>query len=199
MNRGVTVAETIVYVAIFTLIISSVTLFQRDVFSLNFTIQGNLNTQLDARHLIKVMVSQLREAVPSSTGSYPIEAASSTAIIFYSDINADTKIERVRYFVSGSTIKKGTVSPTGTPPAYNLNSETITTLISNVVSSSTVPVFQYYPSSYDGTTAALSSPVDIKSIRLVKITVIIDNDPNKSPVPIQVTSQVSLRNLKDNL
>ncbi len=72
-------------------------------------------------------------------------------------------------------------------------------MINNVVASSTLPIFQYYPATYDGTGSALSIPVTISSVRLVKITVIIDNDPNRSPVPMIVTSSVTLRNLKDNL
>ncbi len=199
MIGGFSIAETIVYIAIFSIIMLSVTMFAKDVFSLNFTIQSNLNIQLDARHLVKVMVSELREAAPSATGGYPIESASSTAIVFYSDINSDSKIERVRYFLSGNAMKKGIVSPTGSPATYNTNNETVTTLINNVISSSTVPNFQYYASSYDGTTQPLGTPVDIPSIRLVKMTILVDNDPNKSPVSLQVTSQVSLRNIKDNL
>jgi hypothetical protein len=45
----------------------------------------------------------------------------------------------------------------------------------------------------------MSYPIDIQSIRFVKITVIIDKDPKRSPDAMIVSSQVNLRNLKDNL
>jgi len=45
----------------------------------------------------------------------------------------------------------------------------------------------------------LGSPVDVSSVRLVKMNITIDRDPNRSPTPINVTTQVVIRNLKDNL
>ncbi len=198
-EAGFSLVELLVSVAIITLMTITVSTFQKDIFSLNFNLQSNLNVQLDARHLVKVMVAELRKTTQSSTGTYAIELATSTAITFYSDVNNNGSIDKVRYFQSGSSIKKGVIVPTGNPLTYNPVNEVLTTLIGSVVSSSTLPIFQYYPSSYTGTTSPLSSPVNISSIRLVKITVIIDTDPNRSPEPIVVTSQVSLRNLKDNL
>lgn len=196
---GLTLIEVIISMAILSLMIFTVSTFQRDVFSLNTTLQSGLNAQLDARHLVKVMVAELRRATQSSVGTYPIESASSTAVIFYSDINNDGSVDRVRYFVSGSTIKKGVVVPTGNPLSYNLGNEVLSTLIKSVVASSTLPAFEYYPASYTGTSSPLTYPISISAIRLVKITVIIDNDSNRSPTPVTVTSSVNLRNLKDNL
>ena len=198
-KKGVTLVEVLVSVGVIVLITITASTFQKDIFTLNFSLQNNLNAQLDARHLVKVMVAELRKTTQSSTGAYPIELASTTTITFYSDVNNNGSIDKVRYFVSGSTIKKGVITPTGNPLTYNPGSEVLSTLIDSVVSSSTLPVFQYYPSSYTGTTSPLTQPVDVSQVRLVKITVIIDKDPNKSPAPIVVTSSVSLRNLKDNL
>jgi prepilin-type N-terminal cleavage/methylation domain-containing protein len=195
---GFTLPEILVSVFILSLVVLAATTFERDVFSVNYALQGSLNAQLDARHVVKVMVTELRKAEPSASGAYPIASASSTSVTFYSDINADGVREKVRYFISGGDLKKGVVTPSGTPPAYT-GTEKVSTIISGFVSSSTLPLFQYYPSTYTGTTSPLSSPIDIPSVRLVKIAVIIDQDPNKSPVPLVVTSQVSLRNLKDNL
>ncbi len=198
-HKGFTLVEILIAVAILTLISYSVSTFQRDLFSLNHFFQSSLNTQLDARHILKVMVAELREASPSSLGSYPVELASSTALTFYSDINNDGLKERVRYYVQGNRVMKGVVSPSGNPLIYNGASETVTTLITGYVASSTLPMFQYFPSTYAGTSTALSYPIDTSRIRLIKISVIIDRDANKSPIPIVVTSQVTIRNLKDNL
>ena len=198
-KRGITLLEVLISVAILSMMILTASTFQRDVFSLNTNLQSSLNAQLDARHLVKVMVAELRKTIQSSAGAYPIELASSTAVTFYSDVNNNGSIDRVRYFQSGSTIKKGVVTPTGNPLTYNSNNEVVTTLINSVVSSSSLPIFQYYSSSYTGTTSPLTFPITISSVRLVKITVIIDSDPNRSPVPMIVTSSVNLRNLKDNL
>ncbi|OHA92607.1 MAG: hypothetical protein A3H52_01985 [Candidatus Zambryskibacteria bacterium RIFCSPLOWO2_02_FULL_39_26] len=196
---GFTIIEVIISVFILSLIVVSAATFQRDVFSLNFFLQGSLNAQLDARHVVKIMVAELRKASPSALGAYPIALASSTAITFYSDVDSDGVKDRVRYFLSGSTIKRGVLAPSGSPLAYVDANEELTILISGFVSSSTLPLFQYYGATYTGASPPLSLPVDTSSVRLIKITVIIDTDPVHSPAPIIVTSQVNLRNLKDNL
>jgi prepilin-type N-terminal cleavage/methylation domain-containing protein len=198
-NRGFTMVEMMIVLAIMAMFVFVASSFQKDVFSLNTTLQSSLNAQLDARHLVKVMVTELRKASPSSLGTYPIEAASSTAITFYSDVDNNGVVDKVRYYLTGNTIRKSVTVPTGSPLTYNPANEVLSTIINNIVSSSTLPIFQYYSSNYAGTTSPLTYPLDIQAVRLVKITVIIDNDPNRSPVPIVVTSSVSMRNLKDNL
>lgn len=198
-KKGITVVELLVSVAILSLLTVTATTFQKDVFSLNSNLQSNLNVQLEARHVIKNIVSELRKVSVSATGSYPIELASSTGITFYSDVNNNGSIDKVRYYLSGKTIKRGVIAPTGNPAVYNAGSEVTTTLLNYVVASSTLPIFQYYTSDYAGTSTPLTIPPNISTIRLIKITVIIDTDPNRSPVPMVVTSQVNLRNLKDNL
>lgn len=191
--------ELLISIFVMGLIGLTVSTFARDVFSLNYFLQGSLNAQIDSRHIVKVMVTEIREAGPSALGAYAIASTSASSITFYTDIDNDSVREKVRYFVSGTSVKRGVISPTGNPLTYLDANEKITTVVSNYVSSTTAPLFQYYPSSYSGTTSPLSIPVDIPSVRLVKITVIIDKDPNKSPIQIITSSQVSIRNLKDNL
>lgn len=198
-KSGLTVVELIVSVAILGLITGTITLFQRDLFSLNFIAQNNLSAQLDARHVLKQMVAELRETSPSSLGSYPLALASSSAITFYTDTDGNGIKERVRYYLSGKNLMRGYLVPTGSPLVYNNANETNTVSVANIYNSSTTPIFEYYDTNYAGTTTALSFPVNIPSVRMVKITVVIEKDPNKSPVPITVTTKVNLRNLKDNL
>lgn len=196
---GFTLVELLISIFIISVITFTVSTFQKDVFSLNYSLQGSLNAQIDARHVLRVMVFELREMSPSALGAYPIALASSTAITFYSDINNDGLKDRVRYFLSGTDVKKGVVAPSGSPVTYNDANEKLSTIITGYVASSTSPLFQYYPSSYTGTTVPLPVPINIPSVRLVRINVFIDKDPNHSPALLIVTSQVSLRNLKDNL
>jgi prepilin-type N-terminal cleavage/methylation domain-containing protein len=198
-SKGFTLVEVLISVAIITLLTVTATTFQKDIFSLNFTLQANLNAQLDARHVTKVMVAELRKASPSELGAYPIALASSTGITFYSDVDNDGLKDQVRYFLSGKTIKKGVTAPSGNPMTYNPGNEKMSTIVADFIASSTLPLFQYYPGTYSGTGSPLPVPIDIPSVRLVTISVIIDRDPNKSPTPLVVTSSVSLRNLKDNL
>lgn len=199
LTKGFTVVELLISIAILVGVSWTASIFERDVFSLNGTLQDSLNAQLDGRNLVKTMVAELRKTTESSVGSYPVDTAATSSIAFYSDIDNDGLIEKVRYFLNGNVIKKGVIKPTGSPLTYNPANETLSTLVNSVVSSSTLPIFQYYPETYTGTSSPLSIPVDVSQVRLVKITVIIDKNPNRSPTQIIETSNATLRNLKDNL
>lgn len=198
-NRGFSLAELVIVAGILGLISLAVSTFGRDIFFLNSVLSSGMNAQLEAKQVMRAMVSEIREAAPSNLGSYPIASSTPSSIIFYSDTDNDGNKDRIRYFLDNGKLKKGRIIPSGSPSVYNEGNETISTLISDVVSSSTLPLFQYFPSSYTGSSGPLSYPINISSIRLVKITVIIERDPNRSPIPMTVTSQVSIRNLKDNL
>jgi hypothetical protein len=167
-------------------------MFQKDVFSLDTFLSSSLTAQDEARKVLKNITAEIRPLSPSSVGAYPIAEANPTSFIFYSDINNDQLKERVRYFLSGTTLKKGVIKPSGTPLTYNPANETIKEVIHDVKSGTNL-IFEYYDKNYDGTT-----PIDILAVRLIKITIVIDKDPNKSPGPITLTTQVSTRNLKDN-
>ncbi len=197
-SKGYTIAELMISIAILGVLAYTISIFQRDIFSLNFSAQNNLSAQLDARHVLRQMVSELREASPSSLGAYPISTAGTSTLIFYSDVNNDGLKDKIRYFLTGSTLKRAIVVPTGSPLTYNDANEKLTSVVSNIVNGTSTPIFTYYDSSYTGTTSPLSQPVTVSSIRLVQIKAIIDKDSRKSPSSITVLTDVTLRNLKDN-
>jgi Tfp pilus assembly protein PilE len=95
-NKGMTVAEILVVVAIVTVIGLAISTFARDLFMYSGTVQSNLSAQQDARQMLRQFASELRVASQSSTGTYPISEASDTAITFYSDINGDGIKDRAR-------------------------------------------------------------------------------------------------------
>lgn len=199
-KKGVTLVELLVTISIITVIGFLVSNFQRDVFSLNSSLQSSLSAQLDGRKIVKNMVGELRSASPSSLGAYPIVSIGTSTITFYSDTNNDGLKEKVRYYLDAPTkkLKKGVITPSGSPLTYS-GSEELSIVINDVVNGTSTPIFTYYDSNYTGTTSPLTYPIDTLAVRLVKVNVIIDKDPNRSPVPITVSSQVSIRNLKNNL
>ena len=197
-DSGFTLVELLVSIFIISLLTVTINIFARDVFYDSTTLSDSMSAQFDARHVVNIMANSLRETAPSSLGSYPLVLTNDNALTFYSDLNNDGLEEQVRYFVNGTSLQQGIVTPTGNPLSYNQANEKISTLISGVVSSSTQPIFQYFPSTYAGTSSPLSQPVDVSNISFVRITVIIDKNPNHSPSQVVVTSGVSLRNLKLN-
>ncbi len=197
-KKAFSLVEIIVAVAIASIIFLLVFNFGNDVFSFNSNAQKNLSAQTDARRMLKSIVKELRKASPSSLGSYPIVSASATAVTFFVDVDNDSYKEQVRYFLQGTELKRGVIKPSGLPLSYNPANEKIIILIRDI-NNGVTPIFEYFDSSYTGVGPSLVQPVQITQIRLVRITVKIEKDPNKSLGPFIVTSQVFLRNLKDNL
>jgi len=190
--------EIALVIAIFSMMIGIIGKFSRDIFYFDSVFKGGLTSYDDARKILQPIASEIRSASPSSLGSYPIEKASNTEFVFFTDTNNDGIKERIRYFLLGDVLKRGTITPTGSPLQYISSNEKITEIVHGVTNGAT-PIFSYYDSNYNGSTTPLSQPVSIINVRLVKIVLVIDADPNRPPASVTVTTQVNIRNLKDNL
>lgn len=194
-KKGFSLIEIIVVIGIFSLVGLAVWNWQQDVFSLNVILTGRLTSQENLKKMIKNFVAEVRSAQPSATGAYLLEKVEEDHFIFFTDLNGDGKTERVRYFLENQTIKKGTTKASGQPPTYNPNNEVIINLVTDVINQE---IFTYFDRNFDGSTPPLTQPVDILEVRLIRTTVTVDEKIERTPLPITKTSQVSIRNLKDN-
>lgn len=199
-TRGFTLVEIVVVAAITAIISVGVMALFRDTVGFNRAVQDSLRGQNEARRILRPFANEARGATRSVQGAFPIESASSSQFIFFSDIDDDGNAERIRYYLEGDSFKKGVTYSSGSPLSYATTSEEIIDIVHDVVSTST-PVFNYYDTNYDGatTTSPLSWPVSPSTVRLVKVTLTVDRDPNSPPAPFTITTQVSFRNLKTNL
>ncbi len=195
-KKGFTVVETLFGISIFVLVILALTLFSKNIWVYNSFISAGLTDADIGREAVKTMTAEIRTASVADTGAYAVSLANASSFTFYSDIDDDGLKEKVRYFLNGPILQKGVMKPAGSPLTYNGVSEVISTLASNVTNTS---VFSYYDKNYAGTETPLSSPVDIPAVRLIKITITVDQDTNRPPYPLAFSTQVSIRNLKDNL
>lgn len=195
-QKGFTLVEIIITVAITGLVVAAIGSFQANIFSYSRNFSSSLSAADDARRVLRPFSNEVRSAAPSTLGAYPIEEATSTSFIFFTDTDNDGVEERIRYFLEENAFKKGTIVPSGNPYVYDEDDESIVAMVNDVTSST---VFSYFDTYYDGTTEALVEPISVLQIRLIKISLTIDKDPNEVPPPFTVTTQVSFRNLKDNL
>jgi type II secretory pathway pseudopilin PulG len=195
-RRGITLVEVLVSIGIFSFLIIGITALLLTSWKYNQIVWEQLKTQNEGRKVIRDFVNDLRVASLSSIGAYPIESASSTEIVFYSNIDSDTLKERVRYFLSGRTLRKGVIKPTGSTLSYNSANETFVDIAHDLVTSTVL--LSYYDSNFSGSQTKLTSPIDVTKIRVVAISLTLEEDPNASPVPFFIESKVMLRNLKDN-
>jgi type II secretory pathway pseudopilin PulG len=200
-EKGITVVEIVVAVGIVSMIAVVASTFQQNVFVYNRNVSGSLTTAQDARAIVRTITTELRSTAPSSNGAYPIVQAATSSITFFSDIDGNGTVEQIRYFASSTKLYRGVVVPTGSPLVYNSATEKLNLLSANLRNTASTSIFSYFAGTYNGTasTSELAQPVSITAVRLVKISLILDVDQNSLPISRTYTTQVTLRNLKDNL
>jgi len=198
-KKAFTLIEILLAITILSMIMIAVSSFQVNIFSYNKYASDVISSAQDARIILRTMVAELRSVKTGSNGAYPIVQASTSTIIFYSDIDADGLQDQVRYFMIGTTLQKGVIIPTGSPIGYNPAQETISTLAYNLKNATSTALFEYFDNTYSGTTNSLVQPVQVSSVRMVRTNLLIDADPNRSPIPRLYRSDATLRNFKDNL
>lgn len=185
MNKGFSLIEIMVVVGILGILIIAVSSFQANISRYNDYASDSLQNSQSARSLIRVMVKELRSTKQGDDGSYPIAQAGTSSLAFYSDIDSDGLQEKIRYFLATTTntLQKGVIKPAGLPPAYDPSTEEFSMLVSNIQNGTSTDIFEYY-----GHSSAIAE--ETSDIRMVKINIVLSG---------LYTSQVLLRNLKDNI
>ncbi len=198
-SRGVTLVELVVAIGIFALLSLGAAEIIIIGFRSNAAIWEHLEVQRDARRAVQQVVNVVRQAETSSVGAYPVAGAGANELIVYSNIDNNGYRERVRFFLDGTTLKKGIITPSGSPLVYETATETITDVANNVTNVSLgTPIFSYYNSVYTGTEAAMAQPVVVGDVRIISVRLILDKNPNVLPGAYDVESFAQIRNLKLN-
>lgn len=199
-QRGFTLIEVLVTVSIFIVLVFGVSAMLNDIF-VNSNQQLLSMSNIDqARLALSAFTNEVRNATTGSDGSYPLNQAGDSQIVFYSNFRTNNgAIVRIRYYVSGDTLYRGVVLPAGNPLSYNLSSESVKPVATGI-SSTSAPVFYYYDGSYDGSTDALFQPVNINRVRFIKINLMVLNQitPNDTST-FPITAGAVIRSVKDNL
>ncbi len=115
--HGFTIIETLVTIAVFTLLMGAISasiimLYRTHGFAMDQSQAVN-----EARKGVEAMAREIRQAEYAESGAYPIEFAGGKQFIFYSDIDNDGRVERVRYYLaavnSGSQTRQCSTTQTG--------------------------------------------------------------------------------------
>lgn len=198
-KNGFTLIEMIVSLGISALAIGLITgviyyLYRSQSYS--FQQSAAINS---ARKGIEVMTKEIREAQNGDDGSYALELAGDNEFIFYSDIDKDASVEKVRYFLENNTLKKGIIEPTAYPIRYLVSNEVISALSEYV--RNTTPIFKYYNGNYptDTINNPLPTPTRLLETKLMHVYLKINVDVNRAPSDFELESDVQIRNLKQNL
>lgn len=194
--RGFTLVEVMLVssiMAIFALAIFGL----QDLFRQNQTTSFNtFNNVTEANNIVRQFTTEVRRARESENGTYALDTLEDNQIIFYSDIGLDGVVERVRYTLSGTTLVKGIIEPTGIPATYPTENETTSTLSENVQNNG-LSLFEYYngdwPSDTDNNPLEASSRIsDTKQIRMF---ILINGNLNDEDTEYALDAFVNVRNL----
>lgn len=197
---GFTLIEILVGIFVFAIIAVGVIALVSNVFTSSSRQSTLLSDQDQARKVVFGVINQLRNAQTSATGAYPLQSASAQSVIFYSNVDSDSLVERVRYFVQNGQLYQGIIKPSGNPLSYNPASEKVT-MVQNNLANGSGPVFYYYNSDYDGTTDSyLPDPVNVTDVKFIKLALKIFNKGGVvNANAYTVTAEGEMRNLKTNL
>lgn len=192
--------ETIVVIAISVILLLGTNVLFVTVISTPRQQFLSANNVDQARKVLTSFTNEIRNAAAGNDGSYQLSTASDTQVVFFSNFGASgTKINRIRYYISGTTLYKGVVVPTGSPLAYNLGTEVVTAVQANLANGGT-PVFYYYDDSYDGTTNPLIQPVNLTQVKFVKINLIVKRQSTETDAgTFVIDGGAAIRSLKTNL
>src|SRR3989344_8626441 len=93
--------------AILSGIVLIISMFGLDIFKFQIFFSDTFTMQQEIGLTLTEMGVEIRGMGSSAKGSYLIESASATSLVFYTDKDGDSQFDRVRYFVSGSTLRRG--------------------------------------------------------------------------------------------
>jgi prepilin-type N-terminal cleavage/methylation domain-containing protein len=106
MSKGFTLIEILIAIAIFGLLTGALFSLIPVLYKINSYAWNQAYAIDEARRGVKVMIREIREARAGGDGSYVIEKAEDSEFVFFSDIDNDSKIEKVRYFLGGTLNKE---------------------------------------------------------------------------------------------
>jgi prepilin-type N-terminal cleavage/methylation domain-containing protein len=196
-RRGFTLLEILIASAISVGVLALATFFAIDITNFGLFLGNRLETERDLEQTLRIFISEVRSMGPSENGSYPIAQADTTGFTFFTDLDADTTFEQVRYFLNGTTLQKGVIEPAGTPAVYDPANEVVREVVPYVVPGS--DILTYWGQGYIGEIASLSTPADVSLIRLVRMRATVDMDTKVPPGPSTQSIHVTIRNLRGEI
>jgi len=149
---------------------------------------------------VSKMGNYIRGARTADNGVYPVDSISDNSLTIYSDYDKDGITERLHFYKNGQNIIMGIRDPSGTMPKIYVSGDQQTiTLASHIVNDASTPIFYYYNKNYPGDMSnnPMTGTIGVSDIRLVKIFLKININPNRAPDNIEMQSFVEMRNLND--
>lgn len=196
-RQGMTLVELVVVIAVYVVLMGAIMSMVTGLYNNNAYTMAQAREIDTARRGIQVWTQDAREMLSSAEGAWPIAIMEPHRMAFYSDVDRDETIELVIYTLASTTLYKYTYEPTGSPPTYSTSTPNVSYVLSEFVQNLTQAssTFLYY----DTNGAELSVSDLLTDVRYIRVGVIVNIDPIKSPGEFMLRASAAPRNLKDNL
>lgn len=197
-NRAFTLIEVIIVITVSTIALGAIFEAIHMFYRSNDYVLDQAVTINNARKGIEALSRDIREATYGDDGSFPVATIAQQSFTFYSDIDTDNGIERIRYFVDGAdeTLKRGIIDASGTPLTYVLASEVVSVIAQNVRNIAlATTTFRYY----DETGAEITNFLSVTEVAHVRLNLIVNVNPSTAPNDFMLRGSATIRNLKTNL
>lgn len=195
-----TLIEVMVAISIFTIGIAGFSmLLMRGWQTNSYTLEMGQTSMAISQDMNKVG-NFIRGARQADDGSYPVKSANSNDLVIFSDYDKDDITERLHFYKSGENLIMGITNPNSTmPKTYPSGDQETQVVCGHVVNNATTPIFSYYNKNYPGdiTNNPMSVPASVGDVRLIKLDLHINIDPNRPPDNIQMQTFIEMRNLND--
>lgn len=197
---GFTLIELIITTAILSFFISGLVAFDRLLSESQTLISQSSESFNEANIGVEAMIKEMRNAKYSDNGAYPISLVEDQQIVFYSNIDNDPDVEKIRYFVENNELKRGVINPVGNPATYPAENEQVN-LVINFVQNQSNPVFYYYNGDWptDTVNNPLPAPARLADTKMIKVVLTINPKPTRPESQYTIESYAQIRNLKTNL
>ena len=122
----------------------------------------------------------------------PIISLAPNQFAFYADVDTDPQIEKIRFFIQGTSLVEGVTNPQIDPPTY-VGGEVFSTTsdaVQNIAIATST--FKYY----DANGIQVTDVSRIGDVRYVTVSLAVDTDMNHLPAMLMLSSSATLRNLR---
>ena len=198
---GITLVETLIAIAIFSLGMEGFTLLFTRSWRQNAYVLEMGQTAMAVSRGVNEMVGYIREVRQGENGAYPVVSANGNDLVVFSDYDRDGAAERLHFYRSGSDVVMGIREPSaGFPVTYAAGDQETRVIAVRIVNKVSNPIFAYYDSDYpeDSVNNPILTPAVAPNVRLIRVTLHMNIDPNRAPDNIIIQSFAEMRNLNDH-
>src|SRR3989344_2481838 len=191
LQAGLTFIETLVWVSVFTIAMLAIVSTLLSFYRANTYTLEQAEAVTSAQRALGETVRTIREGAYSSQGAFPIVSITANDFVFYADVDNDALIERVHYYISGTSLMRGILNPSGDPPEYT-GAET-TAVISQYVrnTAQSISTFRYY----DEIGSEITNYTNWTAVRFVAVNLAVNVNVAALPNQLTLSSSAAIRNL----